>query len=68
MVTPRRRIPHTPVLIRQPEGRFRRRLSVNSVGGANKLPGDDSCGISGGNTTVIGRECGGGGGAGGGGR
>jgi hypothetical protein len=43
------------------EGRFRRWLTVNSVGEANKLPGDGSCGhgASGGNTTVIGRERGG---------
>ena len=40
--------------------------SVNSVSEANKLPGDGSCGTSGDNTTVIGRERGGGGGTGGG--
>jgi hypothetical protein len=46
---------------------FRRRLGVNSVGEANKLPGDGSRGTSRGDTTVIGRERAGGGGTRGGG-
>jgi hypothetical protein len=44
---------------RTTRGRTRRRLSANSVGEASKLSEDGSCGTSGGNTTVIGRERGG---------
>src|SRR6267154_1313062 len=50
--------------IGQPEGQFQRQFGLNSVGEgsleANELPGDGSGGTSGGNATVIGRECRGG--------
>ena len=46
--------------IGRPEGQFRRRFGLNSVGDgcrkANELPGDGSGGTSGGNAAVIGRE------------